>query len=457
MADYDLFVIGAGSGGVRGARMAASYGAKVGICEESVVGGTCVVRGCIPKKLFVYSSHVSEDMEDAAGFGWSVDGLKFDWPTLVANKDTEIDRLNGLYKQTLANNKVDLFESRGVIEDAHTVNLGDRKITADKILISTGGWPVMPDIPGIEHAISSNEAFHLEQLPKRIVIAGGGYISVEFAGIFNGLGVDVTQLYRSTQILRGFDWDIRNAVAEEMRKKGIDLRVEAPLIERIEKRDSDLLLTLADGETIETDAVMYAIGRNPNTAGLGLEEVGVAMNDKGAVIVDDDYRTSVDSIFALGDVTDRYQLTPLAIAEAMAFTATQFDNRPTSTDYRDIPTAVFCQPPAGTVGLTEEEARETCGEVEIYRSEFRPLKHTLSGSSERTMMKLIVDKASDRVVGAHMVGADAGEIIQGLGIALKCGATKAQFDATVAVHPTAAEEYVTMRDPVPDSERKAAE
>lgn len=457
MADYDLFVIGAGSGGVRGARMAASYGAKVGICEESVVGGTCVVRGCIPKKLFVYSSHVSEDMEDAAGFGWSVDGLKFDWPTLVANKDTEIDRLNGLYKQTLSNNKVDLFESRGVIEDAHTVNLGDRKVTADKILISTGGWPVMPDIPGIEHAISSNEAFHLEQLPKRIVIAGGGYISVEFAGIFNGLGVDVTQLYRSQQILRGFDWDIRNAVAEEMRKKGIDLRVEAPLIERIEKRDSDLLLTLADGETIETDAVMYAIGRNPNTAGLGLEEVGVAMNDKGAVIVDDDYRTSVDSIFALGDVTDRFQLTPVAIAEAMAFTATQFDNRPTSTDYRDIPTAVFCQPPAGTVGLTEEEARVTCGEVEIYRSEFRPLKHTLSGSSERTMMKLIVDKASDRVVGAHMVGADAGEIIQGLGIALKCGATKAQFDTTVAVHPTAAEEYVTMRDPVPETERKAAE
>lgn len=457
MADYDLFVIGAGSGGVRAARMAGGYGAKVGICEESVVGGTCVVRGCIPKKLFVYSSHVSEDMEDAAGFGWSVEGLSFDWPTLVANKDAEIDRLNGLYKQTLANNKVDLFESRGVLKDAHTIDLGDRTITADKILIATGGWPVMPDIPGIEFAISSNEAFHLEQLPKRIVIAGGGYISVEFAGIFNGLGVEVTQLYRSTQILRGFDLDIRNCVAAEMRKKGIDLRVEAPLIERIEKRADDLLLTLADGETIETDAVMYAIGRNPNTAGLGLEEIGVALNDKGAVIVDDDYLTSVDSVFALGDVTDRYQLTPVAIAEAMAFTATHFDNRPTSTDYRDIPTAVFCQPPAGTVGLTEEEAREAFGDVEIYRSEFRPLKHTLSGSDERTMMKLVVDKASDRVVGVHMVGADAGEIIQGLGIALKCGATKAQFDATVAVHPTAAEEYVTMRDPVPEPAQKAAE
>lgn len=457
MADYDLFVIGAGSGGVRAARMASSYGAKIGICEESVVGGTCVVRGCIPKKLFVYSSHVSEDMEDAAGFGWSVEGLKFDWPTLVANKDTEIDRLNGLYKQTLANNKVDLFETRGVLEDAHTIRLGDRTVTADKILIATGGWPVMPDIPGIEHAISSNQAFHLEQLPGRIVIAGGGYISVEFAGIFNGLGVEVTQLYRSTQILRGFDWDIRNSVAEEMRKKGIDLRVEAPLIERIDKRDGDLLVTLVGGETMEADAVMYAIGRNPNTAGLGLDAAGVALNDIGAVIVDDDFRTSVDNIFALGDVTHRFQLTPVAIAEAMAFTATQFDNRPTPTDYRDIPTAVFCQPPAGTVGLTEEEARESFDDIEIYRSEFRPLKHTLSGSSERTMMKLVVDKASDRVVGAHMVGADAGEIIQGLGIALKCGATKAQFDATVAVHPTAAEEYVTMREPVAEPARKAAE
>ena len=451
MADYDLFVIGAGSGGVRSARMAASYGAKVGICEESVVGGTCVIRGCIPKKLFVYSSHVSGDMGDAAGFGWSVDGLKFDWPTLVANKDAEIGRLNGLYKQMLSNSNVDLFESRGVLKDAHTIDLGDRQIRADKILISTGGWPVMPDIPGIEHAISSNEAFHLEHLPKRIVIVGGGYISVEFSGIFNGLGSVVTQLYRSQQILRGFDWDIRNAVAEEMRKKGINLRVEVPLIELIEKRESDLLLTLASGETIETDAVMYAIGRNPNSAELGLEELGVALNDKGAVIVDDDYRTSIDSIFALGDVTDRFQLTPVAIAEAMAFTSTQFDNCPTQTDYRDIPTAVFCQPPVGSVGLNEEEARQTFSGVEIYRSDFRPLKHTLSGSDERTMMKLIVDKASDRVVGAHMVGADAGEIIQGLGIALKCGATKAQLDATVAVHPTAAEEYVTMREPIPET------
>jgi len=451
VADYDLFVIGAGSGGVRSARMAASYGAKVGICEESVVGGTCVIRGCIPKKLFVYSSHVSGDMGDAAGFGWSVDGLKFDWPTLVANKDAEIGRLNGLYKQMLSNSNVDLFESRGVLKDAHTIDLGDRQISADKILISTGGWPVMPDIPGIEHAISSNEAFHLEHLPKRIVIVGGGYISVEFSGIFNGLGSVVTQLYRSQQILRGFDWDIRNAVAEEMRKKGINLRVEAPLIELIEKRESDLLLTLASGETIEADAVMYAIGRNPNSAGLGLEELGVALNDKGAVIVDDDYRTSIDSIFALGDVTDRFQLTPVAIAEAMAFTSTQFDNCPTQTDYRDIPTAVFCQPPVGSVGLNEEEARQIFSSVEIYRSDFRPLKHTLSGSDERTMMKLIVDKASDRVVGAHMVGADAGEIIQGLGIALKCGATKAQLDATVAVHPTAAEEYVTMREPIPET------
>ncbi|MFN3233145.1 MAG: glutathione-disulfide reductase [Alphaproteobacteria bacterium] len=452
--NYDLFVIGAGSGGVRAARMASSYGAKVGIAEDSRVGGTCVIRGCVPKKLFVYASQFGEEFDWAEGYGWTSES-KFDWPTLIANKDKEIDRLNGLYLQTLKNNNVDLHEARGVLVDAHTVALmKDGKevdrVTAKKILVAVGGWPTMPNVPGIEHAISSNEAFHLEKLPERMVIAGAGYIAVEFAGIFNGLGVEVTQLYRGEQVLRGFDRDIRDSVADELRRKGVDLRVESPVIRDIEKRADDLLVTLVDGSEIETDAVMFAVGRDPKTPGMGLEDVGVALDDVGAIIIDDDFRTSVPSIFALGDVTHRFQLTPVAIAEAMAFTATQFNDTPTSMDYADIPTAVFTQPPVGTVGLTEAEAREKYGRVDIYKTNFRPMKHTLGGSDERTMMKLVVDCATDRVVGAHMVGLDAGEIIQGVAIAIKAGATKAQFDATVAIHPTAAEEFVTMRDPEPD-------
>jgi glutathione reductase (NADPH) len=445
--DYDLFIIGAGSGGVRAARMASTYGAKVAICESYKVGGTCVVRGCIPKKLFVYASHVAEDFESAKGYGWSGDAPTFDWRTLLANKDAEIERLNGLYKQTLSNNNVDLYEKRGVLVDAHTIDLEGETITADKIMIATGGWPSTPDIPGIEHVISSNEAFHLESLPKSVIIVGGGYIAVEFAGIFNGLGVETTQLYRRDMILRGFDEDIRQTVQKEMFKKGVDIRVNTD-VASIEKTDDGLVATLNDGSTLIADVIMYATGRVPATGNMGLEALGVAMRDNGAIIVDENFRTSVDNIFSLGDCTDRLQLTPVAIAEAMAFTATQFNNTPTPMDYEDVATAVFSQPPVGTVGLTEEEARSQYGDVDIYESDFRPLFHTLGGSEERTMMKLIVDKASDRVVGAHMVGLDAGEIIQGVGIALKCKATKAQFDATMAIHPTSAEEFVTMRDPV---------
>jgi len=444
--DYDLFVIGAGSGGVRAARMASSYGARVGICESFKVGGTCVVRGCIPKKLFVYASHVAEDFESARGYGWSGDAPTFSWATLLANKDKEIDRLNGLYKQTLSNNNVDLFEKKGVMIDAHTIDLEGQIITADKVLVATGSWPSMPDIPGIEHVISSNEAFHLDEWPGSVIIVGGGYIAVEFAGIFNGLGVQTTQLYRKDQILRGFDRDVRDSVAIEMRKKGVDLQVNTD-ITSIEKTADGLVATLRDGGTLQADVIMYATGRVPSTGGMGLEDLGVAMRDNGAITVDENYCTSVDNIFSLGDCIDRMQLTPVAIAEAMAFTATQFNNTPTPMDYENVATAVFSQPPVGTVGMTEEEARVKYGDVVIFKSDFRPLLHTLGGSSERTMMKLIVDKASDRVVGVHMVGMDAGEIIQGIGVAIKCGATKAQFDATMAIHPTAAEEFVTMREP----------
>ena len=453
--DYDLFIIGAGSGGVRAGRMATSYGARVGIAEDSRVGGTCVIRGCVPKKLLVYASQFAEDFEWSHGYGWTVEGATFDWPTLIANKDKEIDRLNGLYLQTLKNNNVVLHEARASLVDAHTIALtkdGEEvgRVTADKILIATGAWPALPDIPGIEHAITSNEAFYLPELPKRIVIAGGGYIAVEFAGIFNGLGSQVTLLYRGEQILRGFDRDIRDSVAAEMRKKGIDIRLNSPVARSLEKRDDGVIVgTLTDGTVLEADAVLFAVGRDPKTKGMNLAEVGVKMDEIGAIIIDDDFRTSVPNIFALGDVTHRFQLTPVAIAEAMAFTATQFANRPTTMDYRDVPTAVFTQPPIGTCGLTEEEARERYDEIDIYKADFRPMIHTLGGSSERTLMKLVVDAKTDRVLGAHMVGHDAGEIIQGIGIAIKCGATKAQFDATVAIHPTAAEEFVTMRTPVP--------
>jgi glutathione reductase (NADPH) len=443
--DYDLFVIGAGSGGVRASRISSSLGAKVAIAEEFRVGGTCVIRGCVPKKLLVYASHFSEDFEDAEAYGWTVPKATHSWQTLIANKDTEIDRLNGIYHTILSNNNVELYEARATMIDKHTVQVGDKTVTAKYILIATGGTPVMPDVPGIEHAISSNEAFHLEELPKRVIVVGGGYIAVEFAGIFHGLGSEVIQLYRGEQILRGFDTDVQNVLAEEIRKKGIDVRTHSNPAS-IEKTNSGLKVTLEDGSVLETDAVMYATGRKPNTDGLGLDKVGVELKPNGAVVVTPDSQTTVENIYAVGDVTDRVALTPVAIHEGMAFAETVFGNRPRAIDHSNIPSAVFSQPQVGTVGLTEAEAREKFGEVDIYKSQFRPMKHTLTGRSEQAFVKLIVDAKSDVVVGAHIIGSDAAEIIQAVGIALKCGATKAQFDSTVGVHPSLAEEIVTMRE-----------
>jgi len=446
--DYDLFVIGAGSGGVRASRMAAQYGAKVAVAEEYRVGGTCVIRGCVPKKLFVYASRFAEEFEDAAGFGWRVPTQpEFDWPTLRDNKDTEIDRLNGIYIRNLENSGVDIFAERAELEDAHTVVLksNGRKVTARTILIATGAAPFVPGIPGAELAITSNEAFHLDALPDRIAIVGGGYIAIEFAGIFNGLGVDVSLLYRGEQILRGFDDDLRWGLAEEMRKKGIDVRTECD-VEAIERQGNGVRLTLPDGKPLEAGLVMYATGRNPLTAGLGLENAGVDLDKNGAVKVNPYSKSSVDHIYAVGDVTDRVALTPVAIREGAAFAETVFNANPIAVDHATIPTAVFSQPELGTVGLTETEARAAHAEIEIYKSEFRPMKHTLSGRDEKMRMKLVVDATSQRVLGCHIMGPDAGEMAQVLGIAVKMGATKSDFDQTMAVHPTAAEELVTMRE-----------
>jgi len=445
--DFDFYVIGAGSGGVRCARMSASYGARVGVAEERYLGGTCVNVGCVPKKLFSYGSHFSSDFEDAAAYGWNVGAATLDWKRLIENKNQEILRLNGIYRRMLGSNNVTIHEARATLKDAHTLDVGGQTITADKILVATGGWPSVPDFPGKEHAITSNEAFFLEDLPRRCIIAGGGYIAVEFAGILHGYGSHLTQLYRGDLFLRGFDSDLRSHLAGEMKKQGIDLRFNAN-IARIEKASDVLVATLEDGATLEADVVMYATGRVPNTRTIGLEEVGVEMERDGAIVVDDHFQTSVPNIYALGDVIDRYQLTPVAISEAMVLSSNLFDGKDYSMVYADIPTAVFSHPNIGTVGLTEEAAREEYGEVDIYRSIFKPMKHTLTGRDEQTLMKLVVDKASDRVVGCHMVGPDAGELIQGMGVALKAGATKAQFDATVGIHPTAAEEFVTMREAV---------
>ena len=446
--DYDLFTIGAGSGGVRASRIAAQYGARVAVAEEYRVGGTCVIRGCVPKKLFVYASHFAEEFENAKGFGWSVGESSFDWKTLIANKDREIDRLNGVYIRNLQNSNVEIIQSRAVLKDAHTVHLEaeGRDVTAKTILIATGGWPHLPeDVPGIEHAISSNEAFHLEALPKHITIVGGGYIAVEFAGIFNGLGVETTLLYRGEQILRGFDDDLRDMLHEEMGKKGIDVRVMSD-IARIDQSDSGFDLTLKNGDHLSTGLVMYATGRRPNVRGLGLENAGVELGWNGHVVVDEFSRSSVENIYAVGDVTDRAALTPVAIREGAAFAETVFNNNPVAVDHATIPTAVFAQPEIGTVGLTEAQAREMYRKLDIYKSAFRPMKHTLSGSDEKMLMKLIVDAESGKVVGCHIMGPDAGELSQVLGIAIKMGATKADFDATIAVHPTASEELVTMRE-----------
>lgn len=443
--DYDLFVIGAGSGGVRASRIASGFGARVAVAEEYRVGGTCVIRGCVPKKLLVYASHFAEDFETARGYGWDVGESSFSWKKLIARKDAEIDRLNGLYINTLEGAGVEIINGRGVVEGPNSVRVGDKVYTAKTILIAVGGWPTMPDVPGIEHAISSNEALHLDDMPDNVVVVGGGYIAVEFAGIFNGMGAKVTQLYRGEQILRGFDDELRSHLADEMLKKDIDLRLGVN-VTAIEKTENGVSLTLTDGSTLEAGVVMYATGRKPNVDGLGLDTAGVALDQNGAVKVDAYGKTNVDSIYAVGDVTDRVQLTPVAIKEGHAFALTVFGDTPTSPEHDMIPTAVFSQPPIGTVGLSEEQARTQYGEIEVFTSDFRPMKHTLGGSDERAFTKLIVDKTTDVVVGAHMIGLDAAEIIQGIGIAVKAGLTKKQFDQTVAVHPSSAEEFVLMRN-----------
>ena len=446
MVDFDLFVIGAGSGGVAGSRLAASYGARVAICEEWTVGGTCVNRGCIPKKLYVYASHFRDDVEDAAGYGWSVAAPSFDWSRLVAAKSDELARLQGVYDRLLADAGVRYIQGRGVLESAHEVRVGDARYTAEKLVVATGARPYLPDIPGIEHAISSDEAFDLAELPRRIAIVGGGYIAVEFAGIFHGLGVETIQLYRRDLFLRGFDDDVRTALAEEMRLRGTDLRFNSN-VTAIEKRGGGLCATTTDGQLLEVDQVMFATGRLPNSRGLELARAGVKVDAKGAISVDEWSRSSVPNIYAIGDVTDRVNLTPVAIREGRALAETLYAGNPTRPDHERVPSAVFSQPPIGTVGLTEAEARERFPVVDVYRSRFRALKHTLTGGDETTMMKILVDGATDRVLGIHMVGGDAGEIIQGFAVAIQCGVTKAQLDATVGIHPTSAEELVTMRSP----------
>jgi glutathione reductase (NADPH) len=445
MYDYDLFTIGGGSGGVRASRMAAQFGARVALAEERYLGGTCVNVGCIPKKLFVYASEFSDAFDDSAGFGWTVGERSFNWQTLIANKDREIARLNGVYEKALTDHGARILRARATIADAHTVVVGSERYTARYILIATGGWPSAPSIPGGELAISSNEAFFLPQFPSRVIIVGGGYIGVEFAGIFHGLGAKVSVVHRGELFLRGFDEDVRRALAAEMGKREIELRFNRQ-VARIEKLALGIRATLDDGATVEADLIMFATGRTPNTHDLGLERAGVKLDHEGAVVVDSYSCSSVPNIYAVGDCTDRLQLTPVAIAEGQAVAETLFHGNPQTPDYVNVPTAVFSEPRIGTVGLTEAEARERYGAVDVYKSSFRPLKNTVSGRDEHSFMKLVVDRKTDRVVGCHMVGTDASEIIQGLAIALRCGATKAQFDATVGIHPTAAEEFVTMRN-----------
>ncbi|MGE5567279.1 MAG: glutathione-disulfide reductase [Parcubacteria group bacterium] len=445
--DYDLFVIGAGSGGVRAARLAALSGAKVAVAEEHRVGGTCVIRGCVPKKFMVYASEVSSQIKTAQGFGWTIEGATFDWKTFITAKDIEIARLSGIYVTNLQKAGADLVHARAVLKDAHTVEIlgKDQTVTADKILIATGGRPVRPDVPGAEHAITSEEAFHLDSLPKSILVVGGGYIAVEFAGIFAGLGSEVTLLYRGPNILRDFDEDVRTHLAAEMEKRGIKI-VLACEHTRIEKTDAGLVSHFSNGMDVTTEQVMFATGRVPYVKDLGLETAGVELTDTGAIKVDEFSKTAADNIWAVGDVTDRINLTPVAIREGAAFAQTVFMDQPTSFDHEAVATAVFSQPPIGVVGLTEAEARHQYGKVDIYRAVFRPMKTTFYGGEERCLMKLVVAADTQKVVGVHMVGPDAPEIIQMAAIAVKMGVTKAQWDATCAVHPTAAEEFVTMRE-----------
>ncbi|MCH9688671.1 MAG: glutathione-disulfide reductase [Deltaproteobacteria bacterium] len=445
--DFDLFTIGAGSGGVAASRRAASYGARVAICESSRVGGTCVLRGCVPKKLLVYASHLRDELEDAAGYGWTVGETSLDWARLIEAKDAELDRLNGVYLRMLGNAKVEIIEGRGTVVDPHTVDVDGTRYTAERILVATGGWPFIPPTPGAELGITSNEALDLKEIPRRIVIVGGGYIAVEFAGIFAGAGSQVTMLLRGYNVLRGFDDDVHAALAEEMKRRGIEIKSHTD-IESVERKGDGVVVRCRGDQEHEADVLMWATGRRPNTAGLGLAELGVVMDGHGAIEVDQWSRTQVPSIYAIGDATTRLNLTPVAIADGRAMAETLFNDNPTEIDHQVVPTAVFSQPQVGTVGLTEKEARAKHEHVDVYRTNFRPMKHVLPGREERTMMKLLVDRDTDRVLGVHMVGPDAGEIIQGFGVALRCGATKAQFDATVGIHPTSAEEFVTMAKPL---------
>jgi len=444
--EVDLFVIGGGSGGVRAARFAAGYGARVAIAESGRFGGTCVNVGCIPKKLFSYAAHFRDDFHDAEDFGWTIGAMRFDWPTLVANKDREIARLNGVYERLLGNAGVEILRARARLVDARTVEVDGRRWRAKYILVATGSWPQIPEIPGAELAITSNEVFSLSQLPRRALVVGGGYIALEFASIFNGLGVETTLAYRGARLLRHFDAELGERIAEELVKKGIRLHLNAPPASIARTPGGALESTFGDGTRVAADLVLLATGRVPNTRELGLEAAGVSCDSGGRVAVDQMMKSSVDSIYAIGDVANRHNLTPVATAEGMAVARTLFGREPTPMDYDNIPTAVFTNPNLASVGLSEGDARERCGAVDIYRTSFRALKHTLGANEERLFMKLIVDPASTRVVGAHMIGPDAGEIIQGMAIAVKLGATKAQFDATIGIHPTAAEEFVTMRE-----------
>ncbi len=446
--DYDLFVIGAGSGGVRTSRMAASMDVRVAICEDRYLGGTCVNVGCVPKKIYVYASEYFAHFNDSKGFGWRVNNPEFHWPTLRNHKTEEIKRLNGIYKNLLEDTNVEIIKGRGKIIDSHTVSVKGRLYTAERILIAVGGWPHVPDISGKEHVVTSNEIFDLNHFPKRLVVVGGGYIATEFASIFNGLGADVTQLYRGDLFLRGFDGEIRQFAAEEIRKKGVNLHFNRDIRSIEKQKDGALTVNLNDGSSIKADAVLYATGRKPRLEGLGLENVNVNLTKDGYIGVNEQFQTDELSIYALGDVTGGVEITPVALAEGMALAKSLYQNEHCELDYSNIATTVFCQPNIGTVGMTEEQAKAKFNQVVKYRSIFRPMKHTISGAQEKTLMKLLVDAETDKILGAHMVGPDAGEIMQGLAIAIKAGATKADFDATIGIHPTAAEEFVSMRQPV---------
>lgn len=442
--DYDLITIGAGSGGVRASRMAAATGARVAVIESLRTGGTCVMRGCVPKKLLVYGAHFAHEFEDAVGFGWDKSEPGFNWTRLIDAKNRELDRLEGIYHNLLKNAGVEEIMGKGILVGPHEVEVNGKTHTAKTILIATGGWPTLPDVPGIEFAVTSNEALELPKLPKRVAIVGGGYIAVEFAGIFNALGSEVHEIIRADNVLRGFDEAMRDGLRDELTKKGVQIHAGVNVTEIEKNKDGDYTLKFDSRDDLDVDLVMYATGRAPNTKGIGLEAVGIETNKTGAIAVDSFSKTNIDHIYAIGDVTDRINLTPVALAEGMAFVNTVFAGIPTAADRENVASAVFSQPPIATVGLTEQEAAER-GPIDVYESSFKNMKHTLSGRDERSIMKLIVDRQSDRVIGCHMLGSDSPEIIQGIAIAVKCGATKAQFDATIGIHPTAAEEFVTMR------------